>query len=254
VRELRLLRGAGAEEAQDHAGGSPVIVLGHVGAKGGAVIVEVDDADFPAVRDVEVHSAARFVGNAVLRCRASARPTYGDVVARSAYQAFHKWGHPPAARAVEEAPAEVIAVENIFNAGAGDVVVAGVADNLEPGLQVVAKRAHCAAEVRRGAAAADAVERVAGIELDQEVLGNAGKGPLPARTHAGVANGLGSRLSRFGLNSFSLRLRNCSGRRRWLGSCRCRSRIRRRGRWLWQCRREQRTWLRRGGCLGLCRG
>src|SRR5438034_3283502 len=52
-----LLRAAGAEQAQHHPGGSPVIVLGRA-AKGGAVVVEIDHADFPVFPDAHIDSAS----------------------------------------------------------------------------------------------------------------------------------------------------------------------------------------------------
>ena len=38
---IRLL-GAAAEEVEDDAGGNPIVVLVHVGAEGGAVVIDID--------------------------------------------------------------------------------------------------------------------------------------------------------------------------------------------------------------------
>ena len=38
---IRLL-GAAAEEVEDDAGGDPIVVLVHVGAEGGAVVIDID--------------------------------------------------------------------------------------------------------------------------------------------------------------------------------------------------------------------
>src|SRR5437867_8218389 len=104
----------------------------------------------------------------------------------------------------------MVAVQNVLDAARADETVAGVADNLEPGLQVVGKRAHAAAQVAGSSAAADAVKRVAGIEFHQEAVINAGQRPFPARAYAGTAHWIGCRLRRFRLRS--------RGRRSWVWS------------------------------------
>lgn len=114
----------------------------------------------------------------------AAWPADRDVEAGSAHESFSKGSHAPSAWVVEEAATEMVAVQDVLNAGAGDVTVAGVADDLEPRLQIVAKRAHSAAQVGGHAAAGEAVESVAAIKLDQEVVMNAGGWLLPTGASA----------------------------------------------------------------------
>src|SRR5437870_7587099 len=90
-----LLRAAGAEQAQHHPGGSPVIVLGRA-AKGGAVVVEIDHADFPVFPDAHIDSASGLIRKAVIRGSVASGAADGDVEARSANQAFHKTRYVPA--------------------------------------------------------------------------------------------------------------------------------------------------------------
>lgn len=202
-----LLRGARAEETEDDAGGRPVIVLGRTGgAESGAVIVDVDDADFPVFLDAEVDAAAGFVGNAILGSLETADAADGDVKARAANQGFHKGHHAPAVAVIVVAAAEMVAVQDVLDASSGDVVVAGVADNLEPGLQVIPERTQAAAEVAGSSAAGDAVEGVAAKEFKEEILANAGERLLPAIACGGAANRF-----RRGLRGFRLRLRSLSG-------------------------------------------
>jgi hypothetical protein len=84
----------------------------------------------------------------------------------------------------------MVAVQDVLDAGAGDVTVAGVTDDLEPRLQIVAKRAQSTAQVGRHAAAGEAVERVTAIKLDQEVLMNAGGWLLPTGASGGALDRL----------------------------------------------------------------
>src|SRR5205823_14870073 len=79
----------------------------------------------------------------------------------------------------------MVAVQNVLDAARADETVAGVADNLEPGLQVVGTRAHAAAQVAGSSAAADAVKRVAGIEFHQEAVINAGQRPRSEERRVG---------------------------------------------------------------------
>lgn len=60
-----LLRAA-SEETQDDSGGGPVIVLMSVRAKRGAVIVDIEQADFPATGRAEIYSATHFKRKRVL--------------------------------------------------------------------------------------------------------------------------------------------------------------------------------------------
>src|SRR2546429_5020036 len=111
-----LLRAAGAEQAQHHPGGSPVLVLGRA-AKGGAVVVEIDHADFPVFPDAHIDSASGLIRKAVIRGSVASGAADGDVEARSANQAFHKRRYVPAAHAVVEvAAAEMVAVQNVLDA------------------------------------------------------------------------------------------------------------------------------------------
>ena len=56
------LFGAAAEQAEDYAGGDPVIVgLGGAG-ESGAVVVDVEEADIPVAGWVDIDAAADFIG------------------------------------------------------------------------------------------------------------------------------------------------------------------------------------------------
>lgn len=177
---LPLLGGAAAEEAQHYARGGPIIVLGGVGAEGGAVVVDVDDADFPVALDADIDAASCFVGNAVCGSGVPASAADLGIQARSADQNFAEGSEVPTAYPViEEAAAKMISVQSVLDAADGDEVVAGIADDLEPRLQVVAEGAHSAIKVGRGSGAGEAGKGVAGIEFHQEVLVCAGDGPLP---------------------------------------------------------------------------
>ena len=84
LRMRRWLFGA-AEEAEDDAGGRPVIRLMSVGAERSAVVVEVEKADLPATGSAVIDAAADFVGDAILRSGAAAG---GDVSAGAADEGF----------------------------------------------------------------------------------------------------------------------------------------------------------------------
>src|SRR5690348_7108551 len=207
---------AGAEEAQDDAGGGPVIVLGGriaSSAKGSAVVVHVDQAHFPVRREVEVEAASRLVGNAVDGSFESTWAADGGVEVRAADERFHKGSdaataHAEAATAIEVPGAEMVAVEDRLGSAGGGEVVGAVADDLKPGPQVPAERAHAAAEVGGSSGAGETSKGVTGIEFHEEALVSAGDGSFPALASLGAAKGFGCRLR---LSSFGLRLRSGSG-------------------------------------------
>src|SRR5215472_15690889 len=228
----RLLR-TGAEKAEDDAGGGPVIVLGGRagGTKSGAVVVHVDQANFPVSREVEVDAASGFVGNAVEGSFESARAGDGGVEAGTADERFHKGrqteaAHVEAAIAIVDASTEMVAVQHGLSTGAGGEIVAAVAHQLEPGLEVPSKGAQAAGEVGRGSGTREAVERIAAIEFHQELLMSASHGLFPALACFDAANGLRRRL-----RGFRLRLRSRSGLcGSWRRRCGIqRPRLRRRG-------------------------
>src|SRR5438067_8233532 len=59
-------------------------------SKGGAVVVEIDHADFPVFPDAHFDSASGLIRKAVIRGSVASGAADGDVEARSANQAFHK--------------------------------------------------------------------------------------------------------------------------------------------------------------------
>src|SRR5437588_12665868 len=107
---------------------------------------------------------------------------------------------------VEVAGSEMIAVQNVPDAVDGDDVVAGVAANLQPGLEVVAERTHSAGEVGGSSAAIKSSEPVAGIELQQQTLVHAVNRAVPTGADARAAG-------RPRLNSFRLTICTASGTR-----------------------------------------
>src|SRR5947208_2218282 len=242
------LFGVGAEEAQDHAGGRPITVLGGrvaVGAESGAVEVHVDQANFPVRREVDINATTSLIGNAVDGSFETARAGNGSVEARAANKRFRKRrdanaAHAKAATAIIGAATEMVAIQHGLCAVGGGEVVAAVADELEPGLQIPAERTQAAAEVCGGSGVDEAGEGVSGIEFEQEALVSAGHGLLPAFARLRAANRLRRRL-----RGFRLRLRCGSG----LCGCGRRSRSRVRS------ARSRRSWRRRCGeqWSGLCR-
>src|SRR5260370_268249 len=119
---------------------------------------------------MNIDSAAEFVGETVLgSLDTGAAHGGGGVCARAADQGFRKRGESPAiAAAVEVAGPEMISVEDILGAANGDDAVAAVRDDLQPGLEIPAKRTHRAVEVgRRSAAVVHASEGVGTVEFDQ---------------------------------------------------------------------------------------
>lgn len=161
-----VLFGAAAEEPEDYARGDPVIVGLGAGAEGGAVVVDVEQADIPVARWVDVDAAADFIGKGAAGGRCGSADS--GAFTGAADQAFDERSEAPAvAGAVEEARAEMVSVENIFGGADGFEAVAGVGDDLEPGFGIPAERAECAVEIAAVAGAAHAGKGVPAVEFDE---------------------------------------------------------------------------------------
>ncbi len=65
VTPLGPLLGAASEQADDNAGGGPIVVLMKIGAERGPVVVDIEQADVEVPGRVDIHSAAGFVGKTV---------------------------------------------------------------------------------------------------------------------------------------------------------------------------------------------
>src|SRR5580693_4379524 len=99
----------------------------------------------------------------------------------------------------------VISIEDVFGAANGYEAVAGVADDLQPGLYVPAERTEGAVEIGGGPAANHAREGVAAVEFDQRSSANAGERFLPGLTGVRRPNGRRRRLGRSGFGLCRLR-------------------------------------------------
>ena len=133
--------GAASEEADDDAGGDPIVVLMKIrAAERGAVVVGIEQTDVNVPEWVDIQPSANFI--------VSAAPADLSVRARSPNQGFRKWSQTPSiAPTVEVANSEMISVEDILGAADGYGVVAGVRDDLQPRFYVPAERSHCAVYV-----------------------------------------------------------------------------------------------------------
>src|SRR5205807_3477599 len=97
---------------------------------------------------VEIHSAANLVRNTVGRSLVAADAGDCGVCARPAHQAFDKWGDAPAISVVVEVTrTEVVSVEDVLGAADRDGAVAAVRNELQPRLEIPAKRSHAAVYV-----------------------------------------------------------------------------------------------------------
>ena len=142
------LLGAASEETQDDSGGNPIVVLMSVRAERRSVVVDIEQADFPATGRVEIDSASHFKRNGVLRSSVTAAAADSGVGARAADEGFREGSQVPAiSRTVVVARTIVISVENILGATDGYQAVAGVADDLQPGFEVPSKGAESTVEV-----------------------------------------------------------------------------------------------------------
>jgi hypothetical protein len=186
---LGLLLGA-SEETQDDSSAGPVIVLMGVRAERGPVVVDIEEADFPATGGAVVDAATYFKGDAVLRRSGAAAD--GGVCARAADEAFGEGSDVPAVLpTVEVARAVVISIEDGFGPADSDEAVAAVADDLQPGFYIVAKGAERSVEIGGGVTAAvvHASERKAAVEFDEWCGANAGERFLPGLARVGRADG-----------------------------------------------------------------
>src|SRR5580700_3007886 len=59
--------GAASEQAQHDSGGNPIVVLMSVRAERGSVVIDIEQADFPATGRAEIDSTSHFIRNRVLR-------------------------------------------------------------------------------------------------------------------------------------------------------------------------------------------
>ena len=162
------LLGAASEETDDNSGGDPIVVLMKIrAAERGAVVVGIEQADVNVPGWVDIQPAADFIREAVLGSIVSAVPADLGVRARSPDQGFRKRSQAPSiAPTVKVASPEVVSVEDILGAADGYGVVAGVRDDLQPGLYVPAERPHCAVYVGPiSSAAVQASKRVAAKEF-----------------------------------------------------------------------------------------
>ena len=138
-----------AEEAEDNAGGDPIVILMNVGAEGGPVVVHVEEADFPVRRGVEVNAAADFVGEAVAGNGVAAGAGDGGIRAGGSEESLHKrCGAPTISRTMEITRAVMISVKDILGGAGGNEAVAAIANNLQPRLEIQAERAEPAVHVR----------------------------------------------------------------------------------------------------------
>src|SRR5260370_20240242 len=124
-----------AKEAEDNAGGSPIVILMNVGAERGPVVVDVEETDFPVRRGVEVNAAADFVGEAVAGNGVAAGAGDGGIRAGGSEESFHKrCGAPTISRTMEITRAVMISVEDILGGAGGNEAVAAIGNNLQPRL------------------------------------------------------------------------------------------------------------------------
>ena len=137
-----------AEEAEDNAGGGPIVVLVNVGAEGCPVIVHVEEADFPVRGGVEIHAAADFIGEGVLGNGVAAGAGDGGIRAGGSEESFHKrCGAPTISRTMEITRTVVIPVEDILGSAGGNEAVAAIGNDLQPRLEIQAERAEPAIHV-----------------------------------------------------------------------------------------------------------
>ena len=143
------------EEAEDYPGGDPIVGLMETGAEGGTVEVGIEETDVDVAVRMDVDAAADFHGETVDGGGVATNAAGGGVGARSTEKGFGKRSQAPAIlRTVEVTRAVMIAVEDIFGAVDGLEIVAAVADELQPGFEVVTKRAESAEHVGVSAGAA----------------------------------------------------------------------------------------------------
>ena len=137
-----------AEEAEDDAGGGPIVVLVNVGAEGGPVVVHVEQTDLPVRRGVEIHAASDFIGESALGKGVATGSADGGIRAGCSEEGFHKRrGAPAIPRAMEIARAVMISVEDILGGAGGYEAVAAIGNDLQPRLDVQAERAEPAIHV-----------------------------------------------------------------------------------------------------------
>ena len=198
-----LLLGAASEEAEDDAGGDPIVVLMSIGAERGPVVIDIEQSDVDVPGWVDVQPAADLKRETALRSVVSAAPAEGGVCARSSDEGFGKRSKAPSiSPTMEVARPVMISVENILGAADGYSVVAGVRDDLQPRFYVPTKRPHCAVYVGPSSASTvQACKRVAAKEFQQGRPSNtSGAGFLPARPRICRTNRWCRRFSRTGLS------------------------------------------------------
>ena len=132
-----------AKEAEDDTGGGPIVVLVNIGAEGSPVVVEIEHADFPVTGGVDIQAAAHFIRQTVRRSGVTADSGNGGVRAGAADEGFDKRRDTPGTMlTVEITRAEMISIEDSFGAVDGYEVVAAVADDLQPWLEIPAEGPH----------------------------------------------------------------------------------------------------------------
>ena len=113
-----------------------------------SVVVDIEQADFPATGWAEIDSTSHFKRNGVFGSGVTADAANRSVGARAADEGFREGSYVPAIlRTVVVARTVVISIENILGAADGYEAVAGVADDLQPGFEVPSKRAESTIEV-----------------------------------------------------------------------------------------------------------
>jgi len=99
---LMPLFGSASEEAKYDSGGSRIVVLMQVNAERGPVVVDIEQTYLEVPVRVDIHSAADFIRQTVVRGCVTAGPGYGGIRAGSPDQSFHKRGRAPSISCVAE--------------------------------------------------------------------------------------------------------------------------------------------------------
>lgn len=130
------------------------------GSERGPVIVEVNHANLEEFASAHIDAAPDLVRKAIRRCGVAAGATNCRIRARTAEESFRERRDVPRISDAEVvARPIVIPVEHVLRSADGLDVIAGVADDLNPGFDVPAEGSDAANQVGGGSAGAATIDQ-----------------------------------------------------------------------------------------------